>query len=248
MHNLINRFLLVLFSFFSSEIYSQAIVDIEQIRKNGEIGIFKSANLFLANSSGNEDRSDIKLGFNYVNNSDKNEFMMTINKSERKKDEAIEDEAFFTHIRYLKKLSNKNFDIEGYIQRSENPFQSYSMRDIAGIGLRFKIFEDSRFGISLLDEKEESLLGIKTNTTRLNFYLSKPLVIAENDLNVSLFYQPKVNSFSEDYKTSLVATYKIEISELFNIKINYSNSLDSMPPDNAGKRDSSISTSFEYKF
>ena len=64
MCNLINRFLLILFCFFSSEIYSQAIVDIEQIRKNGEIGIFKSANLFLANSSGNEDRSDIKLGIN----------------------------------------------------------------------------------------------------------------------------------------------------------------------------------------
>ena len=41
MRKLINRFLLVLFSFLSSEIYSQAIVDIEQIRKNGEIGIFK---------------------------------------------------------------------------------------------------------------------------------------------------------------------------------------------------------------
>jgi hypothetical protein len=61
MHNSINRFLLVFFSFFSPEMYSQAIVDIEEIRKNGEIGIFKSANLFLANSSGNEDRSDIKL-------------------------------------------------------------------------------------------------------------------------------------------------------------------------------------------
>ena len=99
MRKLINRFLLVLLSFLSSETCSQAIVDIEQIRKNGEIGIFKSADLLLASSSGNEDRSDIKLGINYVNNSDKNEFMVTINKSERKKDKAIEDEAFFTHIR-----------------------------------------------------------------------------------------------------------------------------------------------------
>ena len=248
MRKLINRFLLVLLSFLSSETYSQAIVDIEQIRKNGEIGIFKSADLLLASSSGNEDRSDIELGINYVNNSDKNEFMVTINKSERKKDKAIEDEAFFTHIRYLKKLPNNKFDVEGYVQRSENPFQSYSIRDIAGIGLRFKLFQNSKFGVSVLDEKEESLLGIKTATTRVNFYLSRPFVFAENNLNISLFYQPKVTSFSEDYKTSLVATYKIEISELFNIKINYSNSLDSMPPDNAGKRDSSISTSFEYKF
>ena len=61
MRKLINRFLLVLFSFLSSEIYPQAIVDIEQIRKNGEIGIFKSADLLLASSSGNEDRSDIEL-------------------------------------------------------------------------------------------------------------------------------------------------------------------------------------------
>ena len=248
MRKSINSFLLLLFSFFSSGIYSQAIVDIEQIRKNGEIGIFKSAGLLFANSSGNEDRSDIKLGINYVNNSDTNEFMITINKSERKKDKAIEDEAFFTHIRYLKKLPNNRFDIEGYIQRSENPFQSYSVRDIAGIGIRFKLFQNSKLGVSVLDEKEESLLGIKTQTTRVNFYLSRPFVFAENNVNISLFYQPKVTSLSDDYKASLVATYKIEISELFNIKINYSNSIDSMPPDNAGKRDSSISTSFEYKF
>ena len=248
MRNLINRFFLVLFCFFSSGLYSQAIVDIEQIRKNGEIGIFKSADLLLTSSSGNEDRSDIKLGINYVNNSDTNEFMVTINKSERKKDKAIEDEAFFTHIRYLKKLPNNKFDIEGYIQRSENPFQSYSIRDIAGIGLRLKLFQNSKLGVSVLNEKEESLLGIKTETTRANFYLSRPFVFAGNNLNISLFYQPKVSNFSDDYKTSLVATYKIEISELFNIKINYTNSLDSMPPDNAGKRDSSISTSFEYKF
>ena len=102
-----------------------------------------------------------KKWINYVNNSDKNEFMVTINKSERKKDKAIEDEAFFTHIRYLKKLPNNKFDVEGYVQRSENPFQSYSIRDIAGIGLRFKLFQNSKFGISVLDEKEERKLILK---------------------------------------------------------------------------------------
>ena len=85
----------------TANIYSQPIVNIENLRHSGEIGVFKSAGISFNGSRGNEDRDDYSINFTYVNNNEIIESLFTASKSERTKDDIIEDESSYFHGRLL---------------------------------------------------------------------------------------------------------------------------------------------------
>ena len=119
-------------------VFSQPIVNIENLRHSGEIGEFKSVGLSLNGSRGNEDRDDFKLNLSYTKNNDNIESLITLSHSERTKDDVLEDKSSFFHSRLLFK-SDKSYDYELYVQSSKNPFQSYKKRDLLGFGMRFDL-------------------------------------------------------------------------------------------------------------
>ncbi len=225
------------------------IVDIEDIRRSGEIGNYKDLSFAVSSSRGNENRDDIDLSLAFVNNNLNSEKLFVYEKSERTKDDLIEDESSFIHARILWKSPDKPFNFETYFQNSENPFQRYKQREIYGFGLRFSDFKRLRLGLSLLNENEKSLSGIRKKTNRINIYLFKK-VNFENDTSLSLttFIQPSIDEINDDYKYSFSASYKIEISEKFSIKFKLSESYDSDPPDFADASDQTLLTSFNYSF
>ena len=49
-------------------IFSQSIVNIENLRYSGELGEFKSVGISLNGSRGNEDRDDYKLHLSFTKN------------------------------------------------------------------------------------------------------------------------------------------------------------------------------------
>ena len=175
--------------------------------------------------------------------------MFVYEKSERTKDDLIEDESSFMHARILWKKDNKPYEFETYFQNSENPFQRYNKREIYGLGLRFSNLKILKLGLSLLNENEKSLSGITKKTNRINIYLFKKLDL-ENDTSLSLttFVQPSIDEMSDDYKYSISASYRIDISEKFSIKFKLSESYDSDPPDFADESDQAFITSFNYSF
>ena len=67
-------------------VFSQPIVNIENLRHSGEIGEFKSVGLSLNGSRGNEDRDDFKLNLSYTKNNDNIESLITLSHSERTKE------------------------------------------------------------------------------------------------------------------------------------------------------------------
>ena len=225
------------------------IVDIEDIRRSGEIGKYKDLSFALSGSRGNEDRDDIDLSISFVNNSLNTEKLFVYEKSERTKDDLVEDESSFVHARILWKNNNKSYDFETYFQNSENPFQSYKQREIYGFGLRFSNLEKLKLGVSLFNENEESLNGIRKKTDRINLYLFKE-IIDNNDsiLSFTTFFQPSINGLGDDYKYTFSASYKILISDKFSIKFKLSESYDSDPPDSAEESDQAFITSFNYSF
>ena len=233
----------------AGQLIAAPIVDIEDIRRSGEIGNYKDLSFALSGSRGNEDRDDIDLSISFFNNSLNTEKLFVYEKSERTKDDLIEDESSFIHARILWKNDNKSYDFETYFQNSENPFQSYKQREIYGFGLRFSDLKQLKLGVSLLNENEESLSGIRKKTDRINLYLFKE-IINNNDSSLSFttFVQPSINEFSDDYKYTFSASYKILISEKFSIKFKLSESYDSDPPDSAEESDQAFITSFNYSF
>tara|TARA_B100000945_G_scaffold180498_1_gene144624 strand:- start:138 stop:827 length:690 start_codon:yes stop_codon:yes gene_type:complete len=225
------------------------IVDIEDIRRSGEIGNYRDLSFALSGSRGNEDRDDIDLSISFVSNSLSTEKLFVYEKSERTKDDLVEDESSFIHGRILWKNDNKKYNLETYFQNSENPFQSYKQRKIYGFGLRFSDLEKLKLGLSILNENEESLNGIRKKTDRINLYLFKELINKDDaSLSITTFIQPSIDEFSDDYKYSFSASYKILISEKFSIKFKLSETYDSDPPDLADESDQAFITSFNYSF
>ena len=229
-------------------VFSQPIVNIENLRHSGEIGEFKSVGLSLNGSRGNEDRDDFKLNLSYTKNNDNIESLITLSHSERTKDEVLEDKSSFFHSRLLFK-SDKSYDYELYVQSSKNPFQSYKKRDLLGFGMRFDLTKESKIGLSLLHEKEESLKGINKETDRVNLYLYREIELQnDNFLSTSLFYQPSIKELSSDYKISALIALNMPLSEKILIQIQISTAMDNDPPDISKKSNHSFSTNFRYVF
>ena len=239
---------LLLCLLITSSLNASPIVDIEDIRKSGEIGKFKNFEFALNSSRGNEDRDDFDIGIALVNNSSTVEKLLVFEKSERTQNDVIEDEATFFHTRILWQTKMK-YEFEAYLQSTENPFQSYKRRDLLGIGIRFSELKNIKLGLSLLYENEESLLGNEKSTERINLYLNREIGF-ENDsfLLGSMFFQPSLKDFTDDYKYSFSLSYNIPVSENFLIKFKISESFDNDPPDEAEKSDQSFVTSFNYSF
>lgn len=229
-------------------VFSQPIVNIENLRHSGEIGEFKSVGLSLNGSRGNEDRDDFKLNLSYTKNNDNIESLITLSHSERTKDNVLEDKSSFFHSRLLFK-SDKSYDYELYVQSSKNPFQSYKKRDLLGFGMRFDLTKKSKIGLSLLHEKEESLKGINKETDRVNLYLYREIELQnDNFLSTSLFYQPSIKELSSDYKISALISLNMPLSEKILIQIQISTAMDNDPPDISKKSNHSFSTNFRYVF
>lgn len=227
---------------------SQPIVSIENLRHSGEMGTFKSAGISFDGSRGNEERDEYELNLSYTKNNENLESLFTFNKSERTKEDKVEGESSFFHARFLLK-SERKYNFEAYIQTSENPFQSYKKRDLLGFGLRFDAPNQYKFGLSILQEKEESLLKINKTTERLNLYLYREMLFQNNSyLSTSLFYQPSLNDFDSDYKASFLVSLNIPLSDRFLVELSVSNVLDSDPPDISDKSNQSFSTNFRYNF
>ena len=244
-----NNTLIAFSFFFTLNIMSSPIVDIESVRKSDQIGKFRNIGFGFSGSRGNEDRNDYDISLSLVNNSEKYERLFVFEKSERTKDDIAEDESTFLHARLLRQLNNKSYDLETYFQISENPFQSYKIRSLFGVGIRFSELEKIKLSISLLHEDEESLDGVKKKTERVNLYLFKDFSFENSSfISISTFSQPSLNNFSDDYKYSLSLTYSIPVSEKFNINFKLAESYDSNPPDQALNSDQTFITSFNYSF
>lgn len=248
MINMHKKIFILLSFLVISYINASPIVDIENVRQSGEIGTFKNFEFSLNSSRGNEDRDDFDLGIALVNNSSAIEKLLVFERSERTQDEIIEDEATFLHARVLWQ-SDRKYDFEAYLQSSENPFQSYKRRDLVGVGIRFTELKSIKLGLSLFHENEESLLGNEKSTERFNLFLNRDINFNNDSfLKGSIFFQPSLSDFSNDYKYSISISYNVPVSENFSIKFKVSESFDNDPPDFAEKSDQSLSTSFIYSF
>lgn len=248
MINMHKKIFILLSFIVISFIDASPIVDIENVRQSGEIGKFKNFEFSLNSSRGNEDRDDFDLGIALVNNSSTIEKLLVFERSERTQDDIIEDEATFLHARVLWQ-SDRKYDFEAYLQSSENPFQSYKRRDLVGLGIRFTELKSIKLSLSLLYENEESLFRNEKSTERFNLFLNRDISFNNDSfLTGSIFFQPSLSDFSDDYKYSISISYNFPVSENFSIKFKVSESFDNDPPDLAEKSDQSLSTSFIYSF
>jgi putative salt-induced outer membrane protein YdiY len=226
--------------------FGQAIVNIEDLRREGEVGFFTSISANLNASRGNRDRDFYSAQLRFDNNSTNAESFLILQQSERKSNDKLMDESTFMHGRYIWVGEAKtNWEIFG--QYSKNPFRNYKKRVVVGGGLRYELSKSARLGAGLLSEDETNLGGQSKTTERLGFYLHNSFEIVENiDFKPTIYFQPSIDDFENDYKASMILAIDFKVNKNFKITMQYSSFHDSDPPMLAEKTDESIATMFSY--
>ncbi len=227
------RFIFItVLSALSGNTFGQAIVNIEDLRREGQIGFFTNISANLNASRCNRDRDFYSLQLRFDNNSESTESFFIFQQSERKSNDITMDESTFMH---------------GSYQYSENPFRNYKKRSVLGAGLRYELTKTARLGAGLLGEDETDLAGKSMQTDRLGFYLHNVYELAENiSFNPTIYFQPSLDDFDNDYKTSMILAIDFKVNENFKIMLQYSSFHDSDPPMLAEKTDESLSTMFSF--
>ena len=245
----INKLQFIFFAFFSAlsaNSLAQAIVNIEDLRREGEVGFFTNISASLDAARGNRDRDYYSLQIRFDNNSENAESFLILQQSERKSNDITMDESTFMHGRYIL-LGEERIHWEIFTQYSENPFRNYKKRSVFGAGARYELTNTMRLGAGFLGEDETDLSGKSKTTDRFGFYLHNNFEIAENiSFNPTIYFQPSIDDFENDYKASMILAIDFKVNENFKIMLQYSSFHDSDPPMLAEKTDESVSTMFSY--
>jgi len=232
--------------FFSITLESQ-IIDIETSRKENLIGNKLSLNLGFDGSSGTVDRTNYSIGARFdFNNENWNRFLI-LNYSRREKDERINEDNTFLHLRFARKISSL-IAAEFFIQTNEKPLEKIEERNLIGLGLRFSPVQNLRLGIGIFDENEKRINLNERNTVRVNTYLNYLFNISSNtSLNTLVYFQPDSEDFSE-IRSLLRLGLRVNATENFFININYEYVHDSSPPFGTDKKNSIYGFKIGYEF
>ena len=237
---------LISFIVFSTALESQ-IVDIETSRKEDLVGTKISLNLGFDGSSGTVDRTNYSIGTRFdFNNEVWNRFLI-FNYSRREKDERINEDNTFLHLRFARKISSI-IAAEFFIQTNEKPLEKIEERNLIGIGLRLSPIKNLRLGVGLFDENEKRINLDERNTVRANTYLNYLFNISNNtSINTLIYFQPDVEDFSE-IRSLLRLSLKVKATDNFFININYEYAHDSSPPIGTDKKNSKYGFKIGYEF
>ena len=230
-----------------SFIYTEAIVNVEDLRRDGEKGFFANLSGSLNFSRGNRNRDSFSIQSSLDYNIDNLETFFVVKRSQKKINKSNYDSATLAHLR-LNFLFDKDPSLETFIQYSKNPFRKFNKRELIGLGARFNLENNFKAGIGIMNENEEDLSAISDNTLRLSSYFHSEFLIDENIVfDLSAFLQPGISSFN-DYKATLIGQFDFHVNDNFKISLQYNTFYDSKPPSNAVKKEEGFATVFSYNF
>ena len=79
----------ILLLLFAGGAWAEAIVNVEDLRKEGEVGFFSSLSLSLNGSRGNVHRNFYSINLRFDNNSENQESFLILQKSQRKRNQKL---------------------------------------------------------------------------------------------------------------------------------------------------------------
>ena len=245
MKNLKFFFLIIIF-LYPNNIYSQ-IVNMESSRKEGLIGSHFQINIGLNGSSGTVDRTNYSLEGRVDVNSDKWQRFGILSYKREEKDDSINSNNTFLHLRGVRKISPL-LAVEGFIQLSEKPLQKIKRRELIGAGIRLSPYKSIKVGLGVFNEDEERVLSKSRETIRINSYITNSFNISESaSFESTLYIQPDIEDFSE-LRSYLVLGLRLKISERFSSIITYENTHDSSPPPLTDKSNSFYGVKFSFEY
>ncbi len=243
----INKLFSLFVLIFSGIVLSESIINVEELRRDSEKGLFTTIAGSLDISRGNRNRDSFSFQTSVDFNKDDLETFFVVKRSIKKINNNNYDSSTLLHLR-LNFLLDSKYSLETYTQYSKNPFRKFNKRELFGIGSRFDINKSNKAGIGFLNENEEDLTLIKDSTIRISSYIHSEFKLDENIyFDLTAYYQPSISSFN-DYKATIIGQFDFFINENFKISLQYNTFYDSKPPVTAVKKEEGISTLFSYTF
>jgi len=157
----------------------------------------------------------------------------------------------FQHFRYIKQGDSVVFP-EVFAQLQFNQQLDISLRTLAGAGLRFRVYKDTKsffyMGNVLMYEHEQNPNRTAQNNLRLSSYAS--LDVSEWDylpMTLVAYLQPKITDIN-DYRVSVEASLLFRSMGKFSFRTQARYVFDADPPPGINKMFSSFNNSLVYSF
>ncbi|QOY54722.1 DUF481 domain-containing protein [Candidatus Sulfurimonas marisnigri] len=249
--------LLLLITIITTQ-YLFAIVSIAPVEIGNKSGFSTNVEIGLETKRGNTEKDNYKASarLSYDNNTSC-VVWAEVSGEYGKSNDVKDTNKAFTHIRYIHSLTtDENLRYELFAQFENDDFRRINSRVLGGAGLRYRVFNSIQngkgfFGLGLFNEDikyTNPLIDPSENNTRLNSYLAYSVDFSTNStFSCSIYYQPKVNDFSDYIQTNKLELKVNIYKELF-LKFNVIWDVDTNPPVSVKKSDFTQTTSFVLNF
>jgi len=249
--------LLIIIAFITTQ-YLFALVSIAPVEIGEKIGVSGKIEAGLETKRGNTNKDNYKASVRVTYDNATDYVTWAEISGEYGKSNGVEDTSkAFAHVRYIHRVTNnEKLRYELFAQLENDQFRQIKSRVLGGAGLRYKVFNSMErgkgyFGFGGFYEsikyKNQQIDPAESNE-RINTYLAYSIDFGNSSqFSYSLYYQPKVNNFS-DY----VHTNKLELQfqlykELF-LKLNATLDVDTNPPIGVNKSNFTQRTTFVFNF
>ena len=238
--------------------YLFALVSIAPVEIGEKTGLSGTIEAGLETKRGNTDKDSYQASIRVTYDESINYVVWGELSGEYGKSNGVEDtNKAFSHLRYIHALTDdENLRYELFAQLESDEFIQISSRVLGGAGLRYKVFNSVEkgkgyFGLGGFHESikyENSTVDPNEDNERLNTYLAYSVGFGETStFSCSLYYQPKIDDFSDYIQTNkLELKFKL-YKELF-LKLNATWNVDTKPPVGVEKSDFTQRTTFVFNF
>ena len=225
--------------------------------KNSEKDFSAVMDFKVDGASGNSDTSNIALDTqlswiedNYIN-------LAIVGHKYGKNNNTVSTNKSFVHFRHIHKITT-SYDWEIFTQIEQNKFTRLIYRDLIGAGLRHNAFNSDKHqaffgaGAYYTKEKIEQTPGLTDDGTdtyfRANFYfLSKYKITPDISLTNAIYYQPRLNRFS-DYRALVQSKFDFKMNDNLKLRLSIDIEHDNEPSQTIEKTDVSYLTGLVFSF
>ena len=239
----------------AAQVSLYGIVSVTPVEPNTSSGFSGEVDGSFKETTGNTKRKDYsggaKLQYDYT---DRVDYILTNFLYAKEEDQKVEDKSF-VHARHLEALSDGLVG-EIYLQSEQNEFLNLTRRELAGAGVRVRLFNGKSIRLYLGTGAYASEEIYETDTgselyeymNRANIYLSYTQKIDQTfDATMTAYYQPAFED-STDYYLMANGSVRLFITQKFHAKLSAGIKEDSEPFEGNKKSDAYYILGFGYAF
>ena len=248
----------IIFILSMSPLTAMAIVNMDGLHFDNKEDMFTAdLDLTVSGSSGNSNTTKAALNaqFSWIAEKSINLAILGYQYGESNNDRS--ENKSFIHYRYIHQLTNV-IDWELFAQWEQNEFTRLSYRRLLGLGVRFSVAKSEKqrafLGVGGFYSKEKIAFttgltddGVEEFTRASFYFLSKYKISPTVHFSNALYYQPRVNLFS-DYRALLESKFDFKINNSLSFRISLDVEYDSQPSQTIESTDVSYMTGLTLNF